>query len=160
MIPSGFKPVDQIELHDTGVSIEPLDGDDGGSGWREFKGYEGHSYAISGDDICSIAQIFGVNPSPIEEKTAKGIQLIDPRYIEIKLMKRRHEAGTKTDSDYGGMDRIKRLWAKVVAPQFLEIIIEFFYQDDDDGDIHYLKNVTYSGNFTVWWKNEPNEISS
>lgn len=152
----GLKPAELIELHDTGVCIEPENCSSSGAGWREYKCYEGPGFAIAGEDLCHIAQIFGIEPSRVEIKDGKkGPIILDPEFMEFRVRKWRQEVGSKTDSDdYGGMDRVINLWAKIEGPQLLTIRVEYYYDDEDEGRVEYFKQLTYSGSYSVWWKED------
>ncbi len=147
-----FRSAELIELHDAGVCLFTYDNSEG-YGWREFREYEGGSFSISGEDICRLAQIFGLDPEPILATSTKGeIQRIDPECLEFRIVKSRQDVGKKTDSrHYGSMERIKNIWAKIDAPQLLQLKVEFLTSANQE-DETIIKKISYSGNFSVWWK--------
>ena len=147
-----FRSAELIELHDAGVCLFTYDNSEG-YGWREFREYEGGGFSIAGEDICRLAQIFGLDPEPILAKSTKGeIQRIDPECLEFRIVKSRQDVGKKTDSrHYGGMERIKNIWAKIDAPQLLQLKVEFLTSANQEEET-IIKKISYSGNFSVWWK--------
>ena len=147
-----FKPVELVELHDSGVCLSPEHSSEA-LGWREFKEYEGTGYSLAGEDICRIAQIFGLDPQPILAKSIKGeVQRIDPECLEFKIVKSRQDLGRKTDSrHYGAMERIKNIWARIEGPQLLQLKVEFIQLDEERKETTALKKISYSGSYSVWW---------
>ncbi len=147
-----FKSAEFIELHDAGVCLSTQDNLDA-YGWREFREYEGGGFSILGEDICRLAQIFGLDPEPILAKSTQGeIQRIDPECLEFRIIKSRQDIGKKTDSRYyGGMEQIKNIWAKIDAPQLLQLKVEFF-SPANQNEATTIKHISYSGHFSVWWK--------
>ncbi len=147
-----FRPVEFIELHDAGVCLITYDSSED-YGWREFREYEGGGFSILGEDLCRLAQIFGLEPQPILAHSNQGeVQRIDPECLEFRIVKNRQDIGKKTDSrHYGGMERVKSIWAKIDAPQLLQLKVEFLTVPNQEVE-STIKRISYSGNFSVWWK--------
>ncbi len=148
-----FRSAEFVELHDAGVCLFTHDNADG-CGWREFREYEGGGFSVLGEDICRLAQIFGLDPEPILAKSTKGeIQRIDPECLEFRIVKSRQDVGKKTDSrHYGAMERIKSIWARIDAPQLLQLKVEFYLTENIQQEETAIKQISYSGNFSVWWE--------
>lgn len=147
-----LREVSMIELHDSGVCISPENKH--AEGWQEFSEYDGSEFVISGETISHIAQIFGLDPQNIEiPNTLDGTsEILKPECMEFCITKKRLLVGEKEDSrQFGGMVKIKGIRASIEGAQLLNMEIDRYYKDDESLE-EYTQAVTYSGNFTVWWK--------
>jgi len=147
---NGFKEAELIELHDSGVCLSP-ENRSVGTGWQEFLDYESKEFSIDGETIAHLAQIFGISPQPIEIESPKGTRLIGPENLEFKISRLRQHVGEGDNNFFGCPDKIKNLWAKTEGPHLIQIRVDFFYEDDGKVE-NYSKELTYSGNYSVWWK--------
>lgn len=135
-----FKKAEMIELHDAGVVVPVKGYSDAIVGWTEYSDQAAGGYILDGDVVADLAKIFNVKFGDLteysENKQFPYNRKLKDLEFEIK----------KSVTDISSNMNIKELWAKIEGPKLLHIRIHI-----DDPQETIIQQLTYSGNFTVWW---------
>ena len=59
-----------------------------------------------------------------------------------------------------GSHAIKELWARVDGPQLLQVRFVGTFEGSGNVTEEYEQGLTYSGSYTVWWKEEGADAQS
>jgi len=151
-----FRNANFIQLHDAGVNLHPAHIEcEGDVGWCEFAGTIGHIVAIPGDEL---ARLFRYLQLPFADNITllRGGERVEERLGFDTF----HIHTESTTIGHGGLvypcagsPHIRSLKARIAGTSLLVMRIAFEWLDDEGDLVMSRRNeVTYSGNFTVWWE--------
>ena len=152
-----FQKAELIELHDARVRIHPERYSDAIMGWSWDDIDSGVDHiVIDGDSLSDLAKFFGVNPRYQMSYSNK-----DRPYKRV-LENMEFPIASRQWMDVGystSQHRIRELWARVESPHLLSIRMINLYRfvdmdsndEQKDEEKEITVNLTYCGNFTVWW---------
>lgn len=146
-----FRKAELIELHDIAVAVHPGGYADGLVGWAEFSD-EDISFLVDGESLDKLLQAMGITSFSVEHYNVKK-----QRHYSLKLRDMSLPLFQRLRRVVGGSysaHNIKELFAQVDGPHLLQIRFVGTYEDQQGAIQEYTTELTYSGNYTVWWKSD------
>lgn len=157
-----YKRVDMIELHDANVVVTPHHYAEGITGWTDWPSVA-ECWRIPGEALEHLAHHLGLETWPVDEEVrVKGEKkhyrsLL--RELEIEVYREIPHSGQGHHFSAGNETQ-KIDWLEVKTPcipGFLTIRMCLTWDTSDGEKETYVRELAYSGNYTVWWADESDD---
>jgi hypothetical protein len=149
-----FKPVELIELHDSGVVVRPQEFSDALAGWGEYLETPSKTFAVSGEHLRRLCDHLDIpfhdhryNTAGLDGKQHAHIERLEDHEFPL-IEQGRLIIGDKREGRW-----IEQLSARIVGADLLEVLVKWGFDGKTGPEFEEIR-ISYHGSFTVWWKGQ------